>query len=88
VGNRGFSTVPHLSIRDLEQGGNTNIVVRRDPTTGGIPVLSPTAGAAPDGPRGRPCMRSQMLEGWARFRGMMQIAEPWYPRHCQTSPIW
>jgi hypothetical protein len=33
---------------DLEQGGNTNIVVRRDPATGDILIRSSTAGAVSD----------------------------------------
>jgi hypothetical protein len=47
---------------DLEQGGNTNTVLRRDLATGELTVLSSTAGAVPDGPRARSRMCWPMLD--------------------------
>jgi hypothetical protein len=70
-GEYGFSKVPQagrcaacktLLNPDLEQGGNTNLVVRCDPATGDTPAFSSIAGAVPDGPRGRPQVRWPMLE--------------------------
>jgi hypothetical protein len=49
---------------DLEQGGNTNIVVR-DPPPEIRPVSSSTAGAVPDATRGRPRTGWPMLEPYA-----------------------
>jgi hypothetical protein len=59
------------SGRGLEQGSNTNIVVRRDPATRDMTAFSSTAGAFPDA-RGRPQMRWPMLEPW----GMTSQAGP------------
>ena len=44
------------------QGGNTNIVVRGDPGTGDRSASSSTAGAVPDGLRGRSRRCWPMLE--------------------------
>jgi hypothetical protein len=50
---------------DLEQGSNNIIVVRRDPAPEIRPALSPTAGAVPDDPCGRPRTGWPMLEPYA-----------------------
>ena len=46
----------------LEQDGNTNIVVRRNSATGETTRVHVHRWCRPDGPRGRPRTRWQMLE--------------------------
>jgi hypothetical protein len=50
---------------DLEQSGNTNLVVRLDPATGDTTAFSSAAGDVPDATRGRPRMRWPMFELYA-----------------------
>jgi hypothetical protein len=50
---------------DLEQGGHTNIVVRRDTATGEMTRALCTGGAVPAATRGRPHLRWPMREPYA-----------------------